>query len=385
MMGKYANTDPRNTVLDLLRRPDIVQHVEKNKVALDAPETFMGTWRDPDTGKIYLDTSRRFPPDEIRQATKYGERTGQIAGYDVGQHKNFPVGKWEDFVRSPEFADRLKQMEQEGSDYLKQFATKEWWDMHGGPFERVYGPGKLKQLAGFIASTAPNSAPRENIQTATEYMRRMLKGEPIIQAQWRVPEGEMTRQPGKQIGMEMSRAPNLRKSEAGMLDELRQDKVREEAKALMGDPNAAVLDRHWARLAEDPKKGVYTASQEGIIEPGKQYLTLKDAIATEAAHSGQSLRDFSARVWTGIREHIKNNSDLFGQKFRGSAITGDSKSYADHFEDLIAAKAEHLGIGKDEMEKRLGSGDATLMSAIISAPIGAWLYSVVRQQDGDYQ
>ena len=388
MMGKYANTDPRNAVVDALTRQKIVEMVKKNEGALAREDAYLGTWKDPEGGKTYVDVSRRFPSDELRQATKYGERTGQISGYDVGKGKQFPVGNWEQFVQGPEFAQRLTEMGAEGRDYLKQFGEKEWWDMHGGPFERVYGKENLPQVAGFTAATAPNSEPRGNLQTMSEYLRRHIKGEPPVQPDWRVPEGQMTRQPGKQIGMENVRVGNLERASRGALDELQQDKVREEAQAMMGDPNAAVLDRHWARVAEDPSKGVYTSAAEGILDPGKPYQTLKAAIAShpEVASGRRSLRDFSADVWTGIRERIKNTSELYGQKYRGSSIIGESKSYADHFEHLIEDKAKHLGISKPEMESRLRSGDATLLSLLgASTFLAPVLADVLREQPSSGQ
>ncbi|MSO81054.1 MAG: hypothetical protein EXQ97_05415, partial [Alphaproteobacteria bacterium] len=170
--------------------------------------------------------------------------------------------------------------------------------------------------------------------------------------------------------MEQSRAANLQKSARGDVEALRRDKVREEAAALLGDPNAAVFDRHWARLAEDPARGIFTATQEGVITPGKQYGQLKQSVADYAKTTGRSVRDVSADIWTGIRETIKNKSELFGQRYRGSAITGDSKSYADHFEELIADKAKHLGITLKQMEAKLRAGDATLMSALLATPVG---------------
>jgi len=383
MMGKYSNIDPRNVVLEgdqPISESVIQSFVQKNLPALQRQENYLGTWRDPETGKTYMDVSRRFSPTEVRQATKFGERTGQLAGYNVGKGESFPVGNWENFVNSPEFFDRMREMEKVGRDYLNKHASKEWWDMHGSSFERVYGPQSLTQLAGFIASTAPMSKPRENLQTMSEYMRRFIKQEPIVQPDWRVPAGQMTRKEGTQIGNETGRAANLRKSEKGQLNDLLQDKVREEAMALMGDQSAVVLDRHWARLAEDPVRGIFTAAQEGIIEPGKAYQILKSSVTKAAQEAGRSPRDFSADVWTGIRETIKNKSELFGQKYKGSAIGGESKSYADQFDDLISDKAKFLGITVKEMEDRLRKGDATLLSVMLFTPIGAAAYSEYQNQ-----
>ena len=378
MMGKYSNIDPRNVVLgpdQPISESAIQGFVQKNLPSLQREENYLGTWKEPEAGKTYMDVSRRFLPTEVRQATKFGERTGQLAGYNVGKGESFPVGNWENFVNSPEFFDRMREMEKVGRDYLNKYASKEWWDIEGSSFERVYGPNSLTQLAGFIASTAPMSKPRENLQTMSEYMRRLIKQEPIVQPDWRVPAGQMTRKEGTQIGNETGRAANLRKSEKGQLNDLLQDKVREESMALMGDQSAVVLDRHWARLAEDPIRGIFTAAQEGIIEPGKAYQILKSSVTKTAQEAGRSPRDFSADVWTGIRETIKNKSELFGQKYKGSAIGGESKSYADQFDDLIADKAKFLGITVKEMEDRLKRGDATLLSIMLFTPIGAAAYS----------
>lgn len=382
MVGKYSNTDPRNTVLPApatMGRNDVRAHVGKNVNALTADDAFLGTWYDPASGNTYLDVSKRFKPDQLRQASKYGERSGQLALYDVGGSQAVPIGNWEQWIQGPEFQRRMDAMAQTGRNYLAQHPASEWWDMHGSAFERVYGPQNLPQVAGFTASTAPNSAPRENLQTMSEYMRRHIQGEPVLQPDWRVPEGQMTRQPGKRIGMEKTRRGNLVAASRGDLAALRKDKVREEAMALMGDPNAVVLDRHWGRLAEDPASGVYTAAQEGVVEPGRQYQLLKNQVAMGAQRAGRSPRDYSADAWTGIRETIKNTSNLFGQPFRGSAITGDSKSYADIFDDLIRDKAAFLKITREEMEARLRAGDATLLSLMLASPL---VYSAYQQWTG---
>ena len=186
MMGRYANTDPRNMVIpagNKLTREDILNFASTNKKALKNPENYLGTWQDGPNGPIYLDTSKRFDPSEIRSATKFGEKTGQLAGYDVGAGQTIPVGNWNQFINSPEFigpTGRLAQMETAGRDYLSNFPTGNWWDIRGSNMENVYGKANLPQGAGFTASTAPVSAPRENIQTMSEYMRRYIKGEPIL-------------------------------------------------------------------------------------------------------------------------------------------------------------------------------------------------------------
>jgi len=386
MMGRYANNDPRNMVIPAanLTKEDILQFAKTNKNALNNPENHLGTWKNPDDNNVYLDVSKRFEPDQIRQATKFGEKTGQIAGYNTGLGESYPVGNWGNFIKSDEFVGpngRLAQMEKAGRDYLSNFPTANWWDIRGSNMEKVYGKENLPQVAGFTAATAPVSAPRENIQTMSEYMRRHIKGEPILQPDWRVGEGMMTRTPGVQIGMEGSRANNLVRSGLGDYANLSGKKVGEEGRALMGDPNAVVLDRHQIRVSEDPSRGIYASGTADIITPD-QYDALKNAIVTYTKnHSTKTPNEASADIWTGIRETIKNKSDLFGTKFQGSAVTGDSKSYIDHFNDLIKDKAKHLGISLSEMETRLKKGDANLLSTLLATPLGLEAWQAFQERD----
>lgn len=275
----------------------------------------------------------------------------------------------------------MRKMETVGRDYLAQFPTREWWDRT--PFERIYGEKRMPQAAGFIASTAPNAAPRENLQTASEYLRRAIRGEPILQPEFRVGENAVFRQPGTQLGMEQSRQANLLKAARGDIDQLQRDKVREEAAAIMGDPAAFVGDRHWARIAEDPNRGIFTNAQEGVLSSkpraggGSDYQSLKGEVGKGSETAGRDIRDFSADVWTGIRETIKNTNELFGTKFKPGSITGESKSYADHMEELIAQKAEKLGMSPGEMEARLGRGDDNLLSYLLASTPA--LYEAYRQ------
>lgn len=387
LVGLRRNEDPRVMVLDkTIEKPtgeiisglaanDIVEFARINKLSLDNPNNFMGAWLDRETGKTYLETSKRYRgKDAVRQATKKGEKTDQIAIWDAAAKEALPVGSWRQFIETPEFFERMSIMEDVGKKYLAQHPTDEWWDIHGTIFETIYGKENLDVLAGFIASTAPNRDPTSNLRTMTEYMRRFLIGEPIIQPHWRVPEGAYARTAGTRIGMEDTFINNLLRASEGRVVDLQKNKVREEALALLGDPNAAVFDRHWARLSEDPSRGIYASSKPGTVNPGKDYEAMKDVVSHAAAAEGRPVRDYSADVWTGIRETIKNKSELFGQKFRGSAILGESKGYADLFSDLIAQKAEALGITFEEMSDRLSKGDAELLSLVLAAPLGAWAY-----------
>lgn len=373
MVGKYGNEDPRNLVVakEQFSPASVEAHAAKNAKALAAEDAYLGSWLEEPTNKVYLDVSRRFAPEQVRQATKFGEGSGQISLYDIGAGATKPVGNWRGFVASPEFNQRMGEMADVGRAYLNKQPTKEWWDMHNTAFERVYGKQNIPQAAGFTASTAPVTAPRENVQMMSEYMRRHLKGEPIVQPDFRIPETAMKRV-GMQMPMETGRAANLEKSARGAIDELQRAKVRSEAQALLGDPNAVVLDRHWARLSEDPARGIYAHPEEGVIEakPLKKgqhdYDFMADQVRTAARSAKRDPRDYSADVWTGIRETIKNTDQLFGTPHKGSAITGESKSYADHLDDLILDKAKHLKITPAEMERRLSRGDAELLSTVLA-------------------
>jgi hypothetical protein len=269
-------------------------------------------------------------------------------------------------------------MADRGREYLSRFPSKEWWDMHGSSFERIYGPENMAQTAGFTASTAPNTKPIENLQHMSEYMRRYIRGEPVVQPDFRVPAGQMSLAEGRQMPLEQSRVANLEKSARGDIEALSRRKVQSEARAMMGDPRAVVLDRHWARIGEAPERGIFTGPEEGVIssQPRKTkpspYETMEGEVVKAADARQRDPRDFSADAWTGIRDTIQKTGELFGTKFKGSAITGESKSYADHLDDLVARKAAHLHMTPQELEKRLRGGDASLLGIMLGAPtIGA--------------
>lgn len=254
--------------------------------------------------------------------------------------------------------------------------------MHGSSFERVYGKKDLPQVAGFTSSTAPGTAPYPNLQTMSEYMRRHIRGEDIVQPGWRVPPDQMTRNEGVMIGMEAGRKNNLNKSEAGNLQALQLSKVSHEARAMTGDPTAAVFDRQWAKSSEIPERGIYANSQPNVISSTDgSYQQLYDAVLKQSDAAGVPIRDFTANAWAGMREMLKGG-ELFGVKYPRSAgaVQGDSKGYADIFDELIGQKAAHMRISVGELEKRLRGGDATLMSGLLASPVVAAVYREWRSQ-----
>ncbi len=79
---------------------------------------------------------------------------------------------------------------------------------------------------------------------------------------------------------------------------------------------------------------------------------MKGQISVAARAEGLTPRDYSANVWAGIRETIKETDQLFGTPFRGSALTSESKSYDDILFDVVRDKAQQLGISVQEMERQ---------------------------------
>ncbi len=379
MMGLYKNTDPRNKVLDKLTKKDIEQQYLINKKALDQTDNYFGTWLEPETSKTYLDVSKRFEPKELRKAVKFGERTNQIAGYNVGKGETFPVGNWSDFIRSPEYNQRLSELNQSGVEYLRQHPTVNWWDLRGTPLEDLYGKENIPNLAGYLAATSPVSDVPRNARIASEYMRRQISGEPVIQPNFRMPENSVFETVGNMMPMETGRAKNLLAASQGRIEDLQKEKVRNMGKALMGDPNAMVFDRHWANLSEKPSANIFTGVEKGVFPSGKQYADLEKIVANQAKEANMTPRDFSANVWTGYRNKAQQEGNVFGQKTAGAGIQGESKSIADTYLSLIKTKAEKLNIPYNEMIKKLKSGEISLLS-LMPLSVGGGLLGTEEQK-----
>lgn len=388
MMGIYANDSGKTGVLPKgtpLTKNTIKEWVKTNAGPLSQVDNHLGTWKEAATESLYLDVAKRFAPDEIRKATKFGEKTGQKAGFNLGTFEETPVGNWREFIHSPEMQARMDEMAVIGREYMNQHATKEWWDTHGTLFEEIW-PGHLDQVIGFVASTSPLTPPVQNLQVASEYMRRLLKGEAVIQPNWRAPEGLMkfkggvNLKAGVKMPMEQQRAKNLNTAATGKYQDLSGPKVNDMASAMSGDSDAAVMDRWYTRIAEKPEAGVFTADKPEVFVNRKQYGELRDVVNEAAKNAARSGRNFSADVWVGMRETAKRTGRLFGQKMTPGAISGESKGLADLLADLIESKAKHLNISVKEMKSRLAKGDANLLSVILGTPLGAYLYQQLEAQ-----
>jgi len=239
----------------------------RNRSTLKGEEKYFGTWVD-DAGNTHMDISKRYPAGDVRKAMKAGEGKDQLALWDVGKGEEIKAEmKWEDFIKTNEFHDRMDLGYREGKEYMKQHPTAKWWDTHGTEVEEVYGLEEIPYWAGYTSATSQGNPLGRNTAQATEYMRRRIKGEPTIQPDWRTRGDELLyKGPGRQIGMEKSRIDNLRHVEAGNFDKLQRDKVNEMFRAQMGDPGAGPLDRYYARASEKPASHIYPAQEEAIEE-----------------------------------------------------------------------------------------------------------------------
>lgn len=402
MAGRYGNTDKHTTVIpgwSNLTNSAIDAHIAKNKVQLAQKDMHLGIFWDKEKNAWYLDVSKRHETSAksiekgiedkaaIRKAHYYGQQTEQNSIWDVMMGKGHDIGNWWEFVSSPEFADRLRIMQKVGFDYMKKFNDPVWWDIHGTSLERVYGPEMVKKVAGVIGATAPNTSPDRNLRLASEYIRRYLAGEPLRQPKWRNPEQGVFLAEGKKMPMEKTLYPNIKKAIDEEMETMMYEKVRNMAKALYGEKDLAVLDRYWVRAAEKPSntvmkegvevpKEIFASPKEGTMPTdvknrGPRYEHVTRAIDKVAKEYNIPLVEFSAQVWTGMREWIRKHGELFGEKYSKGSIQGPSYSFGKLFDDQVAEKAKFLGISVKQMEKRLASGDANLLSLLVSTGVGA--------------
>jgi hypothetical protein len=370
MMGRFNNGDPRVTIIPAAEADTMPQRVLEfaatNRDILVREGNYLGTWRDPSTGDIYLDVSQRFPAENMRGAAKAGERRQQIAGFNLDTMNDFPVGQningeyvgnWENYINSEEYRNRLIAEAEKGRALLGE--GNEWWETP--ILDEVYGPYADISRA-FLATTATNTNPQQNVRMMTEYMRRYIKGEPIIQPDWRTPANSFFREPGAKIGLEATRVANLERSARGEAPQ--GPSIGAKYQALTGH-DVLVPDRWWGRLSEVPERGIFTNAQEGVIDQEQTDLISPNVrmAAEVAGYGGKTpLRDFSAAVWTGAE--------------------GTPGTYQTLIEDDIKAKSAAFGVTPQEFKKRMGRGDAELMMWLLSVPGGAGLISQVLGRAG---
>ena len=120
-----------------MSKKDVENFIEKNKIKLNNDDFYLGAWYDKANNKTYLDVSTK--KDTLRKSVKLGERTRQLEGFDVKNNTSYKVGNWDDFINSPEYANRLKYLNKEGTSYLAKSPTSDWWKLKGTELEEIYG------------------------------------------------------------------------------------------------------------------------------------------------------------------------------------------------------------------------------------------------------
>jgi hypothetical protein len=164
MMGMYPNDSGRTMVIDgPLKHEHVDAFVKKNLADLKKKDTYVGTWVNPEDGKTYLDVSKRFAPDKIDDAKKFGAKTGQMSGYDVGKGETFDVSP-----RIPEIVKRYKGDELVNIDiekFDKNFASQPDW--YVGPQGTGKGniPGRYERAGEFIKGNKQVNASEVSIDS----------------------------------------------------------------------------------------------------------------------------------------------------------------------------------------------------------------------------
>lgn len=418
IVGMFPNSSSRTLVVPEAQfgPEDVKRFFTANRdIFSKDPAAQIGGWKS--NGNIYLDVSKQFA--NVREATKFGElqnpgavaatrrgegaktaprvwtptgveRDPQTGQWPKAQEAVFhpetmaepPINNWYDWATSQEPLDRLQEMAERGRNVMlaNPSGKTNWWDLRGGPVERVYGKENLDMAAGMTAVMSPQNAPRPNMQMASEFIRRAIKNEPMMQEDWRAPADAMggegfTPKPGAPFPGQKNFAKPAELVRTGRGAEIGSDKRNDMRAALLGEP-VGVYDRHYAKLFEKPEAGIYLDSRSNSV-PGamdtqqiEAYPVIENVVRTAAKKAGAPLDEYSAWVWEGIRDTIRTTGELFGQKHRASAVPNTTTGFNEVFEDLLTDVAEHRKISVPELEKLLRSGDASLLTAILSTGIG---------------
>lgn len=388
MAGKFPNGNTRTVAIPRAQfNPDVVadwfrRNYDIFRKDLDA---HIGGWVSGDT--VYLDVSKGYTT--VRKATKAAERQlaptatrtaegvlepkGQMAVWDplTGDH---PVGNIHEFINSPEFRARMAAMAPIGREAMR---GQNWWDITKGPIADTYGKENLPRVAGMIAASSPQSGVDQNLRMASEYVRRLLSNEALIQPHFRMPKDAVGFEPGGGFPFAVTHGNNVRKVADWRMEDLNADKVNDMYHALMGDPNTGVYDRHWAKLAEKPEAGIFADTDPNVL-PGplsssnkrSPYADVENVVRAAAKDAGVSVADYSAWVWEGIRKTIRETGELFGQQHDAAAIPGNHEGFNDVFVRMVKEKAERKGLTVAEFTERLRTGNASLLSALLATGVG---------------
>jgi hypothetical protein len=67
------------------------EYMDRHREALDDPDTFFGSWLDPESGKVYLDVSKNLA--DLDEAKRLGKEYKQLAIYDLNKGEEVRLAK----------------------------------------------------------------------------------------------------------------------------------------------------------------------------------------------------------------------------------------------------------------------------------------------------
>lgn len=96
-MVSYDSGDGHGLVLDAATKAERDAAVKdwvakQRKFVASDPEHYFGAWKDSSDGKVYLDVSQRFKPNEKEAAIAAGKSRNQIAIFDLGSFEEIGTG-----------------------------------------------------------------------------------------------------------------------------------------------------------------------------------------------------------------------------------------------------------------------------------------------------
>jgi hypothetical protein len=388
-----AESDAARTAGDTARADKLAAQAEALR-----PTTDVASQYPVGTKLVYLDASKRIVnekgnvADQVRSATKVAEgpeataldpnpnvreaaRQSAIYTADklpphLGTGPFTDVRNWRSFVEGPKYEERYHEMAALGDAWLKTQGGHAWWKLQGSYIEHVYGPDLMKEAAGYLAATSPRTTVAQNIRQASVYLQRRIKGEPLIQPDWRMQGGAYYGKSGLiQMPMETVRVEALNRAMRG--EPVGDLKIGDMQGALWGLPDPVTADTHHSKLAEDPTRGIYLGTVPGKISDA-QYPILKAVMQAHARARGETPADYSAKAWTGIIQEIQNTGQLYGTPYK--LDLSDATPMFEQFRQIVEKAAAHHGYSLAEFEHRLRKGDANLMATLLSTGVGMKLY-----------
>jgi hypothetical protein len=213
----------------------------------------------------------------------------------------------------------------------------EWYEKVGGYLAEKLGPEDGQMFARFLAATSINATVKANTTLALrafsewkaglEFVKKPPTGKALAKLQRENP-AELKRlvdaynnRPKGQESYLSSVVDELNRAKAGEAFEGR--KIENFARAILGDPNAIVIDRWMMRWAGFPATEAFGAADDPI------YDIVEDMVRKAAAEHGVTPRQMQAAIWKGTRDRLGIVEEKTGKTLR----TEYGGSYDDLLED----------------------------------------------------